>query len=1070
MTLPHDPFHRASWRALRLGALVLVVLFLVVLVPISLLLWRLSAAPLDVTALASRWLPVAVQAGPHPGQPAGRLVWQRLTIAWHPGRAERGFSLHADDLRVLRMDGSPALRMGQAQLVVPISPLLGGVVAPRVMSGEHVAVVLRRGADGSVDLDLPGARKTGKTQDAFSLDMLERVALKDGAITLLGRADVPPLKVRDVTVSGNRDPHAGRHLLWRGDLRAVVQAPGGETAQLVATGRAATEGVAWHLGMSPIEPTAFAPFLPNLARWHAPLSFVFDGMETEGRFGDLFRPRYGLAIARMNGHATLGAGQILQDGAPPLTILGGSAGLTVSPTHPGQRSARLSITNARLSLADRQNRPTSFAAGAEFVLSDLLAPRGIDATAHAEGSSFDLPALSAIWPVGLMKGARRWVVRNMVAGTGRGLSVDAVLHSSAGWDGLQPTAMRGALHIDDATVHWLRPVVPAEHVSADFGFESADTLKIVVHSGQQRADDAPGAPTLALSDGVIRIAQLYARDQTASFTMGLDGDLASYIRLLSVPRLHLLAGRHLPFASPSGPVHANATLTMPLVAHVRDEDIHVRAHAAYHDVHLDDVLLGRAVDAASGEIDATETGLDLRGQETLGGVSTKTTLHQSFHMRGLKDELVRIRSESDFDPESLIRARLATDGLFDGHAKLTSDFVEYRDGTANVDLTLDLHDAALEIPVWRKATGTTTTAHAHIGLRDGEIAVLDDLHAEGPDLRLNGRTRVRDGKVRDMMIDAFRIGRSGGDATIGLPQSTREPIIVSVHAPVLDLAPLFEPTLKSGTLTGRRLAPSPRRKWSQRTLPQQKWIVDVQAGRLFYARNGALGGVVAHLEDIDGQLRRAGVAWSTPTAARIVLEPGQKGRRLSADVQDLGVMLSASGLNDRLRGGRARLRGIVGQGGATGLPPFEGQLDVGPFAFRRPPAALTTATHLSLYDWSKADADRFQVQELSLPISVRNDVLTIHDGHLGNAALGATVRGAIGLDDLKLDLHGTVVPVFAVNALPGRLPGIGKLFSPEKGGGLLAATFTVGGMTGAPDLRVNPFSVFLPGVLRRLVE
>ena len=54
------------------------------------------------------------------------------------------------------------------------------------------------------------------------------------------------------------------------------------------------------------------------------------------------------------------------------------------------------------------------------------------------------------------------------------------------------------------------------------------------------------------------------------------------------------------------------------------------------------------------------------------------------------------------------------------------------------------------------------------------------------------------------------------------------------------------------------------------------------------------------------------------------------------------------------------------------------------------------------------------------------------------------------------------------NALPGRLPLIGKLFSPEKGGGLFAWRYSVTGPIGNPDVGINPVSALTPGFLRGL--
>jgi hypothetical protein len=64
------------------------------------------------------------------------------------------------------------------------------------------------------------------------------------------------------------------------------------------------------------------------------------------------------------------------------------------------------------------------------------------------------------------------------------------------------------------------------------------------------------------------------------------------------------------------------------------------------------------------------------------------------------------------------------------------------------------------------------------------------------------------------------------------------------------------------------------------------------------------------------------------------------------------------------------------------------------------------------------------------------------------------------------DITGTVVPAYFFNQLLGDLPLIGKIFSPEKGGGVFAARYSVRGKLSDPKVGVNPLSALTPGFLR----
>ena len=77
-----------------------------------------------------------------------------------------------------------------------------------------------------------------------------------------------------------------------------------------------------------------------------------------------------------------------------------------------------------------------------------------------------------------------------------------------------------------------------------------------------------------------------------------------------------------------------------------------------------------------------------------------------------------------------------------------------------------------------------------------------------------------------------------------------------------------------------------------------------------------------------------------------------------------------------------------------------------------------------------------------------------------------TAKGQLDLATRTADLQGTIVPAYFFNSLLGDIPLIGKLFSPERGGGLFAATYAVRGSLDDPSVSVNPLAALTPGFLR----
>ena len=88
------------------------------------------------------------------------------------------------------------------------------------------------------------------------------------------------------------------------------------------------------------------------------------------------------------------------------------------------------------------------------------------------------------------------------------------------------------------------------------------------------------------------------------------------------------------------------------------------------------------------------------------------------------------------------------------------------------------------------------------------------------------------------------------------------------------------------------------------------------------------------------------------------------------------------------------------------------------------------------------------------------------DARAFSASLGVTASGRLDFGRKLVALNGTIVPAYFFNALPGRIPLIGRLFSPEKGSGLFAANYTLNGSLTNPSMSINPLSALTPGFLR----
>ena len=74
--------------------------------------------------------------------------------------------------------------------------------------------------------------------------------------------------------------------------------------------------------------------------------------------------------------------------------------------------------------------------------------------------------------------------------------------------------------------------------------------------------------------------------------------------------------------------------------------------------------------------------------------------------------------------------------------------------------------------------------------------------------------------------------------------------------------------------------------------------------------------------------------------------------------------------------------------------------------------------------------------------------------------------GKYYLETGYMNLYGSIIPFYSANSFLGKIPLIGGLFAGEKGGGLIAPTYTIKGKMPSPDISVNGLSALAPGAIR----
>jgi hypothetical protein len=1034
----------------RAGAVLLFVV-LTSLVGLGALGARLSQGPINITWLARHMTPRGVDIG------NAVLAWE----GWRQG-LDRPLDIRLSGLLAEGPTGATLAFIPQARVSISFAWLLVGRVVPRAIELDGARLRAVRGVDGrittvlgSLDSDSPDgdpgadpfgailaefskAAQTDATTDAttprweairWSQLRLVRIAdaqaiMTDRQLGVVWRAPAAMLELTRLP-AGGVSGHA-----------TITLAVGQQTTRLTATLSLSPDGTGTtvHGTFSPIAPASLAglsPALAGLRALDAPLSGAVD-LALDRQF-EVISARL---VARI-------AAGTLRIGASAVPLTEGT--FDVRADHAG-----VAVTAARAVLA-----APGHGAGAPVITAHggvkLAAQNAITGRVSLAVDQVGFADLAQYWPAELAPNARDWLVTNITAGTARAAHAELAF-AYDGSAGLQVTGASGGLRGDDLTINWLRPVPPVEHVQAALSVVSPDALLITTSSGHQTGGD------LRTGAGTMRILGLSQKDQTASLDLNLTGSVADAWALLHHPRLNVLSRHKVGIDDPTGQITSHLHLDMPLDTHVTIDQIGLHAQGQLASVHL--TAVGRSVDQGALDFDVTGDGLKLGGKLQFAGIPAQLTAGMDFRDGPANQVQMRVALSGEASIDQWAAAGLDSYGLLSGRAALTTTLEEHRDGAGQVSVHADLRNTGMRVgPMgWHRDAGGAAQGDAHILLDHDAFAGIDRLSLEGDGVSVLGRADASTGPATTLRLERVQLGETDATGTLRFGPAPDRKIEVTLSGPRLDLSGRFA-----------KPAPEAGRQESGKPAEHQgpPWAVDLRFGQVFLAGHRALSGVAVQAEDDGHILRRAALHGSTGKDApfSLTVEPEPGGRRLVGEAADGGALLAASDIAQVVLGGQLTVRGHYDDQSAAHA--LTGTADLTHFEVRNAPAAAKLLQAMTLY--GLVDALRgpgLDVERLILPFRKLGGVIEITDARAFSPSLGVTAKGRVDLVANTADLQGTIVPAYFFNTLLGGLPLVGPLFSPEKGGGLFAATYYVTGKLDEPSVGVNPLSVLTPGFLR----
>ena len=1017
--------------------------------------WRLSQGPIDITAIAQREQHYLTGNGAHLSIGHAALAWEGFV---DPTSA---IDIRWQDVTVTDRDGALLARLPQGRVTLSPARLAVGEIAPRIVEIDQPTIALLRHIDGSVALDLdqgtgpgsppaasgpvakpaaPGGQRllhdltnTGPGGNLPFLNQLRTIRVRQAAVTVRDEALGALWQASSATIDLQRVKHngiAGQAVL---DLTA-----GSVHATLTAHADLTADGTHITARTTPISPAALGRAVPAFnaaAAVDAPVQGTLDA-ELDQNF----------AVRQARFSVQVGAGSI-------------QAGTGSLPLH--DASLVFALLGDRIELESLRLDP-QVAAGSRLPAPILTGTASMTRSGGRSRTAFSMAIdrvsfadLPAYWPQGAAKGARAWITANIPAGLAQNARANGTVDAASDFSGAALTSLSGGLDASDLSVTWLKPVPGLTRGTARLTLQSPDSLLIEVPKATQTVPanaDGNASTGLAIDHGVIVITGLSAKDQFAQIDLRAAGALPDVLTLLNHPRLGLLSRRPINMTDPAGSADMRLSVHLPLDDRVSFDDVAIKASAHMEDVHLGKIAAGRDLDHGVLDLTVTSDALKITGTGTVAAIPASLGVDMDFRNGPPSQVLEHYTAAGNATPAALVSAGLPAGIMTGGAAGVRIDYSARRDGAGAVAIDLNLKGAAIATPLgWSKVAGPGAGASARLGLTNGRITSIDRLRADGPGLLVASHAQLRAGQGTVLQLDQIKLGKTQASGSVALPRGDKDPLKIMLRGPALDISAFLKK--RNGNRT------------DDDNKPGQRWIADLIFDQVILAKDETLSPVNLQAESDGLHIAHADIKAGAKGEVVATIVPTTGGRTLTVDSGDSGAVLLAAGIADNIRGGKLRVDGFYDDR----LPhsPLQGTATLSQFRITDAPAIGRLLKAMTLYgaiDLLRGPGLGFA--QLVAPFHYQQQVLQLDGARAFSASLGITAHGKIDLLAHTADVNGTIVPAYFFNQLPGMIPILGKLFSPEKGGGVFAARYSVTGPLADPKVGVNPLSALTPGFLR----
>ena len=662
------------------------------------------------------------------------------------------------------------------------------------------------------------------------------------------------------------------------------------------------------------------------------------------------------------------------------------------------------------------------------------------------------PMLKHLWPGVVAPGARSWFMENVTGGR------------------ITEGEFRIALPGDVLAAAFRRKPIPDEMVDMRFAAQNVSgtyfkplppvagvSLKARLRGNTFEVDTSGGVVTLpsgkklAVKSGFMRARDLAPTVTPATFGVEAQGAVDALRELIDSPPFQLATKAGLDGVQLGGNAAVKFELDAKLGQNVPPEP-HIRALTRVDDANFSGAIDGFDFSDGKIDIEVDDNGVKAHGPVVVGGQAASISWARSFNSTDRRDEVIL-----DATLDDMARRKLGFDvsGFVQGPIKArVSGLIEGRKLVkADIDADLSRAYAFLDVIGWSRAPAAKTQASLSIDLTSPKGILVKDLKISGKDLKIQGNMRIGpDGAILE-----------GTLPVVNLDDQTQMGLGIKTVDGVLNLS------ITGTTFDARRLISQMFMSSGPPPAAGIPVVVQAAVNRVYANRGEVIDNLNGQLEINNGVVQRADLTGQFASGGPVTLKitPAAQGMREMRVVgRDAGAALRASNLYSKVAGGSLEFSAMLDAGAQSGIQ--RGLLVIRNFEVRNEVALSNINEQERAKRPNGPRRDGLAFSRLTLPFSADQRFVRIGDALVQGPEMGASAQGIIRKVDGRMDIGGTIIPAYALNAALSEVPVLGEVLMGGRGQGVFGLNFALQGTMQEPRFVVNPVSAIAPGFLRHL--